>query len=236
MTADRPDSPTALHRACVFAAAAPTRMASAFTRKIVYTQKLALGQKPAFGRTIACCTGLALVVLLPSEALAATEGEHDGVLSTVARLFNFAILVGVLAYFLRAPIRDYLRSRSTQIRQELVTAAEMRRTATAQLEAITRQLESLPAELEALKKRGAEDIAAEEARIAEAAKAERTRLLEQTRREIEMRLRIARRELTEHAAQLAVQVAEQRIRRNITPDDQLRLLDRYTAQLAAEPR
>jgi F0F1-type ATP synthase membrane subunit b/b' len=46
-----------------------------------------------------------------------------------------------------------------------------------------------------------------------------------------MRLRIARRELTEHAAFLAVGVAEQRIRRSITPDDQLRLVDRYASQL-----
>ena len=91
------------------------------------------------------------------------------------------------------------------------------------------------AELEALKTRGAEDIAAEEARIAETAKAERARLLDQTRREIAMRLRIARRELTEHAAQLAVQVAEQRIARTITPDDQMRLLDRYAAQLGEAP-
>jgi F0F1-type ATP synthase membrane subunit b/b' len=46
-----------------------------------------------------------------------------------------------------------------------------------------------------------------------------------------MRLRIARRELTEHAAQLAVQVAHDRIQRTITPEDQLRLVDRYTTQL-----
>jgi F0F1-type ATP synthase membrane subunit b/b' len=56
-------------------------------------------------------------------------------------------------------------------------------------------------------------------------------LLEQTRREIATRLRIARRELTEHAARLAVQVAHDRIQRTITPEDQLRLVDRYTTQL-----
>ncbi len=43
--------------------------------------------------------------------------------------------------------------------------------------------------------------------------------------------RSAKRELTEHAAQLAVGVAEQRIRRSITPDDQVRLVDRYASQL-----
>jgi F-type H+-transporting ATPase subunit b len=177
---------------------------------------------------------LAVFALVPAEVLAAAEGEHEGILPTIAKLFNFAVLVGVLVYFLRAPIAEYLRTRSTQIREALVTAAEMRRTATAQLDEIQRRLASLPAELDALKKRGAEDTAAEETRVAQIAKAEKARLLEQTRREIDMRLRVARRELTEHAAQLAVQIAEDRIRRSITPDDQMRLLDRYTAQISKE--
>jgi F0F1-type ATP synthase membrane subunit b/b' len=92
-------------------------------------------------------------------------------------------------------------------------------------------MRELPGELEALKKRGAEDLRAEQVRITEAVAAERQRLVEQTRREIAMRLRVARRELTGHAAQLAISLAEQRIRRSITPDDQLRLIDRYTSQL-----
>ena len=173
---------------------------------------------------------LVLLTVLPADALAA-EAEHEGVLPTIARLFNFAVLAGVLVYFLRRPIQEYLGTRSNQIRQDLVTAAEMRRTATAQLDEIERKMTALPAELEALKVRGAEDIAAEQARIAETAKVERERLHDQTRREIQMRLRIARRELTELAAELAVQVAEQRIKRNITPEDQLRLLDRYASQV-----
>ena len=165
-----------------------------------------------------------------------TEGAGDdhqegGILPIVARLFNFAILAGTLVYFLRSPIAAYLRSRSGEIRQDLVTAAEMRTAASAQLADIERKLQSLPAELEALKKRGAEDVQSEKGRIAQAAAAERERLLEQTRREIDMRLRIARRELVEHAATLAVGIARERIARTITPEDQIRMLDRYTSQL-----
>jgi F-type H+-transporting ATPase subunit b len=159
------------------------------------------------------------------------HAEGNPVLELVARLVNFGILVGALAYLLRSPIAGYLASRSTQIRQELVTASEMRAAASAQLTEIERKMQALPAELEALRKQGAEDVKAEQARIAQAAARERERLLEQTRREIDMRLRVARRELTEHAAHLAVQVAEQRIRRTITPDDQIRLVDRYASQL-----
>jgi F-type H+-transporting ATPase subunit b len=172
----------------------------------------------------------------PQETAAhGDEGEHaaegNPIVTIGARLLNFGILVGLLVYFLRSPFADYLASRSSQIRQDLVTAADMRATATAQLTEIDRKLQALPAELSSLQRQGAEDVKAEQARIAQAAAAERTRLLEHTRREIEMRLRIARRELTEHAAFLAVGVAEQRIRRSITPDDQLRLVDRYASQL-----
>lgn len=161
----------------------------------------------------------------------AEEAHDEGIMPTVFRLANFAILVGLLVYFLKSPFVAYLASRSAQIRQDLVTAAEMRAAATAQLAEIDRKMQALPAELDALRRQGAEDVKAEQARITEAAAAERTRLLEQTRREIDMRLRIAKRELTEHAAQLAVGVAEQRIRRSITPDDQVRLVDRYASQL-----
>jgi F-type H+-transporting ATPase subunit b len=166
------------------------------------------------------------------EAGAAAEAPHEQtLLQTVAKLANFAILAGVLVYFLRTPIAAYLSARATTIRSELVAASDLRAMATAQLAEIERKLQTLPAELEALKKQGAEDVVAEQARIAQAAAVERERLIQQTRREVETRLRVARRELTEHAAQLAVQVAEARIKRTITPEDQLRLVERYTTQL-----
>jgi F-type H+-transporting ATPase subunit b len=161
----------------------------------------------------------------------AEELRGQTLLRGVAKVVNFVILGGVLFYFLRTPIGTYLVARGTQIRQDLVTAAEMRATAAAQLADIERKLQALPAELDALRAQGALDVKAEQARIAQAAAAERERLIAQTHREIDARLRIAKRQLTEHAAELAVKVAEDRIRRTITPEDQLRLVDRYAAQL-----
>ena len=167
----------------------------------------------------------------PAEHAEAAHGSEHAVRDMIARLLNFGILVGALVYFLKGPIAGYLAGRRAQIRQDLVTAAETRKAATAQLEEIHQKLAALPAELASLKTRGEEDVHAEKGRIAQAAAAERDRLIEQTRREIDMRLRMARRELTEHAAALAVSVAQDRIARTITPEDQLRLVDRYSTQL-----
>ena len=183
-------------------------------------------------RALAIAAGVLCVLILSPGVLHASEGgEGNPVVQTIAKLMNFAILVGVLVYYLRAPIAGYLASRSTQIRADLVTAAETRRTATAQLEEIARKLQTLPGELEALKAQGAEDVKVEKVRIAQAAATERERLLEQTRREIAMRLRIARRQLVDLAAELTVNAARERVVRSITPEDHLRLVDRYTSQL-----
>jgi F-type H+-transporting ATPase subunit b len=167
------------------------------------------------------------------EGVEHAEGaEHaEGVLPVVARFVNFAILIGTLVYLLRSPLMTYMNDRGTQIRSDLVNAAEMKRTAAAQLEEIDRRMKALPGELEVLRAQGAQEIAAEAARIRAAAATERDRLLEQARRDIDQHVKIAERELVSHAADLAVGVAAERIRKTITDDDQKRLADRYVQQL-----
>jgi F-type H+-transporting ATPase subunit b len=165
---------------------------------------------------------------------AATEehgGEHGGLSGLFWPTINFLILCGGLYYFLRTPLTDYLAGRSSQIRKDLVDAAELNRSATAQLAEVDRKVKALPGEIDTLRARGTQEIAAEEARIAAAAAAERERLLTQTRREIEVRLRAAQRELSEHAATLALDLARQRLASDMTPADHTRLVDRYLQQV-----
>jgi F-type H+-transporting ATPase subunit b len=157
----------------------------------------------------------------------AEEEQHSVWAGLLWPTVNFAILFGGLWYFLKTPLANYLRDRHTAIRKELVDAATVTSTASAQLAEIERRLKALPGEIDALRHRGAEEIASEEARIAVQAAAERERLLEQTRREIDLQLRLAKRELVEHAADLSVQLAADRIQQQITPADQERLVDRY---------
>lgn len=181
---------------------------------------------------------VAACVLSAPVRAAAQERTHEqggrGAIDIIARIVNFAILAGTLTYFLRSPLRRYLAGRDTQIRSDLVNAAETKREAAAEIEAIDQKMRALPAELEALRAEGAKDIAAEEARINAAAATERARLLEQARREIDLQAQVAERELVAHAADLAVGVASERIKRNITDDDQKRLVDRYVQQLKAD--
>jgi len=164
------------------------------------------------------------------------EGGHDESIAGMVKkmgwpVANFIIFIGVIYYFANTPLKEYLASRSATIRKDLVEAAALKATATAQLATIEQKLQALPGELNTLRSRGAEDIKSEEARIAAAAAADRERLLEQTRREIELQVRLAKKEILEHAADLSVQLATERIKKDVTPEDQARLVDRYLDQV-----
>jgi F-type H+-transporting ATPase subunit b len=182
---------------------------------------------------------LVTIGLSATAGLAAAPEEEahaaGGFTALLWPIINFVILCGILYYFLNKPFSSYLQDRSASIRKDLVEAAELKASAAAQVAAIDQKLKALPGELDALRKRGAEEAAAEEQRITAAAQAERDRLLDQARREIELQTRLAKREILEHAADLSVQLAAERLKHEVTPADQERLVDRYLEQVKEKP-
>jgi F0F1-type ATP synthase membrane subunit b/b' len=177
----------------------------------------------------ALTTAFFITVAFAAPLLAAEEepGAADSWMPALAKLVNFAVLAGGIYYFFGGWIRDYLRTRSETIRKDLVDAKTLRSEAEQQLAGVRSRLAALPAELSEMKKRGEEELAAEKVRLAEATAGERTRVQEQTRREIEMTSRLARRELMMHSANLSMTLAKQRIERDITPEDQARLVEDF---------
>jgi F0F1-type ATP synthase membrane subunit b/b' len=84
-----------------------------------------------------------------------------------------------------------------------------------------------------MKRRGEEELADEKVRLAEATAHERQRLIDQTHREIELQSRLARRDLVSHSVELSISLARTRIQKDITADDQARLIDRYASGVRA---
>ncbi len=184
-------------------------------------------------RTRLLCA-LALMLLAATPLLASEEAAADpGWAPAIAKFINFAILASVVVYFGRSPIADYLRTRSTTIRKDLVDSKTLRAEAEQQLAAVRQRLSVLPGELADMKRRGEEELATEKVRLAEATAHERQRLIDQTRREIELQSRLARRTLVEHGVELSISLARTRIQEDITPDDQARLIDRYASSTPA---
>ena len=159
--------------------------------------------------------------------LAANEAgaEPETWAPTIAKSFNFALLaIGVYFFAKKMGFGEYLATRSATIRKDLVDAKQLRADAEQQLAGVRTRLAALPAELSAMQQRGSEELAAEKVRLADATAAERARVQEQTRREIELTSRVARRDLMTHAVDLSMNLARTRIERDITAEDQARLV------------
>ena len=70
---------------------------------------------------------LALLVLAAVPVFASEEAAADpGWGPSIAKFVNFAVLAAGVAYFARGPISDYLRSRATTIKKDLVDAKALR--------------------------------------------------------------------------------------------------------------
>lgn len=203
-----------------------SRMTSAFRRSLVAFAVLSL---------LAMASPLVVTADQPEPAVAAEHTEADahseGWMPTVAKVFNFALLIGGLVYFLRSPVVAHLAARDATIRRELIEARTLRTSAEVQLAAVRARLAELPGELAALEARGRDELAHERIRLQQATADEKEKLVERTRRDIDLQFRVARRDLLEHTADLAMRLARTRIEQQITPDDQIRLIDRYAGEV-----
>jgi F-type H+-transporting ATPase subunit b len=122
------------------------------------------------------------------------------------------------------PVSEALKSRKEQIRAQLLRAQEERDAALAQLAAVEARLKGLEKEVSAIREKAEAEAKAESERIRLATEAEVAKLKESSRREIEMAGKSAAVELRRFAAQQSIRMAEEIIRRDIKPEDELRLM------------
>jgi F-type H+-transporting ATPase subunit b len=148
---------------------------------------------------------------------------------------NFAILAGVLGYLIVKKGGPWFQSRSLAIRKGIAEAEEIRRGAEAGGAEVDRRLAGLQTEIDGLRTNAHREQSAEAERIRQQAAADLARIQGHAAREIESAGKTARLELKRYAAQLAVDLAEQKIRRQMTPEVQAALIERFGRDLDHSP-
>jgi len=164
------------------------------------------------------------------EPATKSGGQAEGV-SPVWAWANFAILAGVLGYLIAKHGGPWFAAQSTAIRRGIAEAEEIRKQAEARAAEIDRKLAGLQTEIEALRTAAHSEQAAEAERIRQQTAADLARLKEHAASEIVAAGKAARLELKRYAAQLAIDLAEQKIRRQMTPEVQAALIDGFTRDL-----
>jgi F-type H+-transporting ATPase subunit b len=157
------------------------------------------------------------------------SGEHGGM--EMWKWANFAVLAAGLAYLIGKNAGPFFASRSRQIRKDMLEAADARKDAEARAAEVDRRLSNLEAEIATLRADAQREAESERQRLSAASVAEVEKIRVHAEQEIASAGKAARSELKRYSAELAIGLAEQKIRARMTPDSQDALVSGFVRDL-----
>lgn len=182
-------------------------------------------------RRLASLHGIS-ILLAASPLWAASEGGHEGPsMALVYWGINFLILAGILLYFLRKPAKDFFASRATLIRTNINQARDLKTNAEKKYAEYEARLKSIEKEMNDLVVSLQKDGELERRRIVETATQQVAAMKGNSERMLQQELRKAKEELKKEAVNLATELAGELIRKNLTPEDQGRLVEQYLQKM-----
>lgn len=167
---------------------------------------------------------------LPAVAADESHGS-DEVDVMIKTAINLALLIGVLVYFARKPILEYFADRRRTIEEDLNGAATELSDAEALFSKWQSRLIDLEGELEEIRSTSRQRAESERERILADAQVAAERIRDNASAAITQELRRARERLREEATQLAIEMAAQRLEREVTDADRSRLLDEFITRV-----
>lgn len=181
---------------------------------------------------------LALMLTVPVMAQGHGEqqgagGDHGGGHESIAmwKWANFAILAAILGWAISKNAGPFFASRNAEIRKSIDEARKVRDAAEARARDIEQRIGNLSAEVGALRDSSKREMEAEAARLRDDGARMMAKIEENTRREIESMTKQAEHELKDHAARLALELAEQKIKAGLTPGTQDALVNNFISNL-----
>ena len=148
---------------------------------------------------------------------------------------NFAILAVGIGYMIAKNAPRLYAQRSQEIQGAIEDAAKQKKDAEAQAAAIEQRLAGLQAEIDDVRREARARMAADHDRISRDTELRLKRIHDQAAQEITLMTRGAREELRKYSAQLAIELAQQRIRTRITAEAQNGLVDAFLHDLHHRP-
>jgi F-type H+-transporting ATPase subunit b len=151
---------------------------------------------------------------------------------------NFAILAVGLGYLIGKNVPPLFRKESEEIQKALAESAKIKQEAAAYAASVEARLANLQSEIQELRQSAHADMIAESERVRRETEHHVQRIKEQSAQEIELMTRAAKHELRKYAAELAIGLAEERIRFRMNPETQNQLADGFLHDLhqRATPR
>lgn len=178
---------------------------------------------------------VALLVTLQALPAYASDPSAGGLQTLFWPAINLVILIAALVYFTRKPLQAFFEQRRSKIQGELQSAADQLATAESTYEKWRRRMDDLEGELDGIRAMSRQRAEAERERIVEDARATAERIQRDATTSIELELRRARETLREEATQFAIELAGERLSREVTKADRDRLIDEFIDLIASTP-
>ena len=144
---------------------------------------------------------------------------------------NFVLMYVVIFALVRKPVSEFLKQRQSSIRQDLEGSAHELVVAREHYDELVGKVEKFDEELSAMKAEARQEAAQERLYIAERTERDAMMLREMTAGAAREETRKARAELQKNAVDLAVRLAEERLRAEISTGDHQRLADEFLSVL-----
>jgi F-type H+-transporting ATPase subunit b len=179
---------------------------------------------------------LALILVCFCFVLSVSAAEPHGVANegdawwqVVAKWFNFAVLIGILYWFLGKSLRvqDQYKSDAELIQKSIESARQAKEEAEKRLQELDQRMQKMGEEIASIKSNAEKEAEEEKLRILEAAHKEAERIVEFAQREIENEVTIARQQLRAAVADSAVDKSRKIIEQEINDQDHKRLVKEY---------
>lgn len=183
---------------------------------------------------VALLTGVAWVILVGVALASEAAGEHGGISPAkiqdlIWRTVNFAVFASVLGYLLikKFPVKDFFAQRSQEIAQSLSELEAKKAAAAQNLQEAEARLAKVAAERDQIIQQFKDEGELEKVKIIQKAEMVAARIKEMAALSIAQETKKAAQELKVEVANQATQLAEELIKKKMTPTDQQRLVDEY---------
>jgi F-type H+-transporting ATPase subunit b len=176
-----------------------------------------------------------LILIFSAVAFASEGGGEESTSVLKAYLWpviNFLILVAVMVFMLKKmDIKGFFKKRTELIEQSLREAREAKELAQKALAEVEERLKVKDTELEQILAGAKKSGENEKARLIEEGDKLKARILEQAKTNIDYEVKRAKESIKEEAVEIAMQLAEKKLKEKLSKEEQLKLLEESLAKI-----
>ena len=175
------------------------------------------------------------ILAFVSLAFGAEEATHGAEWKEwLWKILNFAILVFILVKFLGKPFKNFLRQRTELIEKTLNEAREAKELAAKALAEVEERLKSKDKEIQDIISISERSAKAEYDQLIKQGEEMRDKVVAQAKSNIDFELKAAIDAIKSEAVEIAMELAEKKIKDRLSEEKQLRLIEESLSKMEAK--